>query len=92
MGKLVFIPVSLGASLIAGLIGKRLFGVIWGVIDDEQPPKPEHRDVPIAKLVLALTIEGIIISVTRGIVSHGSRHGYARLTGSWPGDEKPESN
>jgi hypothetical protein len=91
MGKLVFIPVNLGASLIAGLIGKRLFGVIWGVIDDEQPPKPEHRDVPIAKLVLALTIEGIIISVIRGIASHGSRHAYARLTGSWPGDEKPQS-
>jgi hypothetical protein len=92
MGKLVFIPVSLGASLVAGLIGKRLFGVIWGVIDDEQPPKPEHRDVSIAKLMVALTIEGIIISVIRGIVSHGSRHAYARLTGSWPGDEKPQSN
>jgi Protein of unknown function (DUF4235) len=88
MGKLVFIPVS----LIAGLIGKRLFGVIWGVIDDEPPPKPDYRDVSIAKLVLALTIEGIIISVIRGMVSHGSRHAYARLTGSWPGDEGPESN
>jgi hypothetical protein len=47
MGKPVFIPVSLGASLIAGLIGKRLFGVIWGVIDDEQPPKP-GRQTPTA--------------------------------------------
>ncbi len=91
MGKLVFLPFSLGASLLAGLIGKRLFGVIWGAIDDQEPPKPEHRDVPIAKLVLALTLEGIIFSVIRGIVNHGSRHAYARLTGSWPGEQRPDS-
>lgn len=90
MGKLVFLPVSIGGSLVAGLIGKKLFGVIWGAIDDEEPPKPGHRDVPIAKLVLALTIEGIIFSVIRGLVNHGSRHAYAQLTGSWPGDEQPE--
>jgi hypothetical protein len=91
MGKLVFLPVSLAGSLLAGLIGKKLFAVLWGLIDDEEPPKPEHRDVPIAKLLLALTIEGIIFSVTRGIVNHGFRHTYARLTGSWPGDEQPDS-
>ena len=34
MGKLVFLPVSLGGGLLAGVIGKNLFGVIWGLIDD----------------------------------------------------------
>jgi len=87
MEKLIFVPVS----LVAGLIGKRLFGVIWGLVDDEEPPKPEHRDVHIGKLLLALTIEGTVFSLTRGIVNHGARHAYARLTGSWPGDERPQS-
>ena len=87
MEKLIFVPIS----LIAGLIGKRLFGVIWGVIDDQEPPKPEHRDVQIGKLLLALTIEGIVFSLTRGIVNHAARHTYARLTGSWPGDQRPRS-
>jgi hypothetical protein len=87
MQKLVFLPVS----LVAGLIAKKLFSVVWGVIDDEEAPKPEHRDVQIGKLLLALTIEGIIFSVIRGIVGQGARHAYARLTGSWPGDERPDS-
>ena len=26
----------------------------------------------------------------RGFVDHGSRRGFARLTGSWPGEEAPE--
>jgi hypothetical protein len=85
MEKLIFVPVS----LVAGLIGKRLFGVIWGVIEDDEPPKPEHHDVQIGKLLLALTIEGNVFSVTRGIVNRGARHAYARLTGSWPGDDRP---
>ncbi len=91
MGKLAFLPFSLAASLIAGLIGKKLFAVLWRVIDDQAAPKPEHRDVPIAKLLLALAIEGVIFSMIRGIVNHGTRHAYARLTGSWPGDEQPDS-
>jgi hypothetical protein len=87
MQKVIFLPIS----LIAGLIGKKLFTVVWGVIDDEEAPKPEHRDIQIAKLLLALAIEGIIFSITRGLVGHGARHAYARLTGSWPGEERPDS-
>lgn len=92
MGKLVFLPISIGGGLLAGLIGKKLFAVIWGLIDDQDPPKPEHRNVHVGKLLIALTIEGAIFSLIRGIVNHGSRHAYTRLTGSWPGDEQPEAD
>jgi hypothetical protein len=92
MGKLVFLPISIGGGLLAGLIGKKLFGVIWGLIDDQDPPKPEHRNVHVGKLLIALAIEGAIFSLIRGIVNHGSRHAYTRLTGSWPGDEQPEAD
>jgi hypothetical protein len=26
----------------------------------------------------------------RGLADHGSRHGFHKLLGSWPGDERPE--
>ncbi len=45
MGKAFFLPVSIGGGLLAGLIGKKLFGLIWGVIDDEAPPGPEYRNI-----------------------------------------------
>lgn len=91
MGKAVFLPVSVGGGLLAGLIAKKLFSVIWGLLDDQDPPKPEHRNIHIGKLLLALTLQGATFSVIKGIVNHGSRRAYARLTGSWPGDEQPES-
>jgi hypothetical protein len=26
----------------------------------------------------------------RGLADHGTRRGFARVTGSWPGEERPE--
>ena len=92
MGKLAFLPVSIGGGLLAGLIAKKLFAVAWGLIDDQEAPKPEHRDVHPGKLLIALALEGAIFSLIRGIVNHGSRHAYTHLTGSWPGDEQPDAD
>ncbi len=91
MGKLVFLPVSIGSGLLAGLIGKKLFGLIWRLIDDQQPPKPEERGVHLGKLALALLIEGALFALVRGFVDHASRHAFTRATGAWPGEEQPES-
>ena len=35
MSKVLFLPVSVGSGLLAGLIGKRVFGLIWVGIDDQ---------------------------------------------------------
>jgi Protein of unknown function (DUF4235) len=90
VSKIAFAPFSIGAGLIAGLIAKKSFALIWGLIDDQEAPKPEHRDVHLGKLLLAVAIEGTIFALVKGLVDHGSRHGFMRLTGSWPGDERPE--
>ena len=90
MGKILFIPFSVIGGLIAGLIGKKLFEALWGVIDDEEPPEPEHRDVSWAKMLGALAVEGAIFRATKGAADHASRRAFHRATGSWPGEEKPE--
>ena len=90
MGKLMFLPISLGSGLLAGLIGKKTFELIWGVIDDEEAPKAQHRQISLPKLVAALAIEGALFALIRGLVDHGSRQAFARATGAWPGEERPE--
>ncbi len=90
MGKFLFLPVSLGGGLLAGLIGRKIFGVIWGLIDDQDAPQAKHRRVHLGKLALALTLEGAVFALIKGLVDHGSRHAFTRLTGSWPGEEAPE--
>ncbi|MEA2396825.1 MAG: hypothetical protein QOK25_381 [Thermoleophilaceae bacterium] len=88
--KLLFIPFSVVGGLIAGFLGKKVFESAWSVIDDQEPPKPDHRDVPIGKVVAAAALEGAVFRATRAAVDHQMRRGFAGLTGSWPGEQAPE--
>jgi hypothetical protein len=88
--KLLFKPVGLVGGMVAGLIATKLFEVIWGAIDDEEPPEPDQRRVSPAKLAAALALEGAIFRVTRGFVDRGARWVFEVLSGKWPGDEAPE--
>jgi hypothetical protein len=88
--KLLFLPFSIVGGLIAGFISKKLFEQIWGLIDKEEPPEAKHRDIPLGKMLAALALEGAIFKAVRGLADHGSRVGFARFTGSWPGKEEPE--
>jgi hypothetical protein len=92
MAKLLFLPFSIGTGLLAGLVSKKTFERLWGLVDDRQASQPKDREVQLSKLALALAlaIEGALFRVVKGVVDHGSRAGFARLTGAWPGDEEPQ--
>lgn len=90
MTKLIFLPLRVGAGVIAGIAGKSLFRIVWRVIDDEQAPKAEYRRIRVPMLALALVIEGALFRTLKGLADHGSRRLFARLTGRWPGEEAPE--
>jgi hypothetical protein len=61
-----------------------------GLVDDEEPPDPKHRDVPWGKVIAAMLVEGAIFRVVRGLVDRSSGIGFERLTGTWPGQAEPE--
>jgi hypothetical protein len=67
-----------------------LFELIWGQFADEEAPEPGHREISWPKLLVALTIEGAIFRLTRGLIDRGARVAFVRATGSWPGERKPE--
>ena len=90
MKKIAFIPFSIIGGFLAGFVGKKIFEQIWGLIDDEEPPEPKHREIEYGKLVAALALEGAIFRILRGLVDHHGRRVFARATGEWPGEEEPE--
>jgi hypothetical protein len=90
IAKIVFIPFSIVGGLLAGFVGKKLFEQAWGLIDEDEPPGPKHRETSWLKLVAALTLEGAIFRAVRGAFDHGSRSSFAKLTGTWPGERRPE--
>jgi hypothetical protein len=88
--KSAFLPVSIIGGILAGVIGRKAFDVIWGKVDDQEPPRPEHREISLAKLAIALVIEGAIFRLVKGLFDHAARRGFQRMTGEWPGEERPE--
>jgi hypothetical protein len=88
--KVAFVPISIVGGILAGILARKGFDAIWGKVDEEEPPQPEHREVRLAKLVIALAIEGAIFRVVKGLFDHGVRRGFARMTGTWPGEESPD--
>jgi hypothetical protein len=90
MDRFLFIPFGIAAGLIAGFAGKALFDRVWALIDEQEPPEPEHRDASVVKLVAALALEGAIFRAVRGVAEHGARRSFERWTGAWPGEPRPE--
>jgi hypothetical protein len=88
--KILFIPVSITGGLVSGFVAKKLFEQVWGIIDDEEPPEPTHRQASWGKVIAAAAIEGAVFKATRAAIDHKSRAAFANATGTWPGEEKPE--
>jgi Protein of unknown function (DUF4235) len=90
--KFLFLPFSIAAGLIAGMVAKKLFDGVWRLVDKEEAPEAEHKHISLVKLGLALAIEGAIFRAVRGLIDHGIRHSFERVTGTWPGEEEPEQS
>ena len=88
--KFLFIPFSIAASLLGGLLGRQLFVKVWSVVDRQEPPDGSVRDTTWKKLVAAAALQGAIFSAARVVTDRGARRAFFNLTGSWPGQKKPD--
>jgi hypothetical protein len=88
--KLIYKPFGIIFGLLAGLVSKKLFDVVWGLFDDEEPPKPTTQETSWPKVVAAAAVQGVTFKVTRAAVDRAGATGYQHLTGVWPGEKKPD--
>lgn len=88
--KLLFAPIGIVAGLLAGMVAQKGFDRLWAVFDEAEPPEPDQRDASYPKLIAALAVEGAIFRLTKGVVDHGVRGRFARMTGTWPGEKPAE--
>jgi hypothetical protein len=90
MLRLMFFPFRFAGGLVAGVLASKLFERIWRLIDKEEAPDPGQREISIGKLAAALLVQGAVFRAVRGLVDHGSREAFRRLTGRWPGETRAE--
>ncbi|MGZ8635098.1 MAG: DUF4235 domain-containing protein [Solirubrobacteraceae bacterium] len=87
--KLIYKPFGIIFGFLAGIVAKKVFEAVWGIFDNEEPPKPTTLQTTWPKVIGAAAVEGMAFKVTRATVDRVGAKGFARLTGFWPGEEAP---
>ena len=83
--RLMYAPVRIVSGRVAPRLSARLFTSLWRLVDDSgPPPRPQDCQGSVAKLALALGLEGACAALVRGLLDQASRRQFARLTGRWP--------
>lgn len=88
--KLLYKPFALIVSLLAGFVSKKVFDLIWGLFDEQEPPKPTTAQTTWTKLILATALQAVTFKVVRAAVDRAGAKGFERLTGTWPGEKTPD--
>lgn len=88
--KLVYKPFGIIVGILAGLLSRRIFNVIWSKIDEEEPPGPTTEEATWSKVVAAAAVQGVTFAVTKAVVDRAGARGFEHLVGVWPGEKRPD--
>ena len=90
--KLIYKPFGIVFGILAGFLSKKLFNVIWGLFDKEEPPKATTEQADWPKVLAAAAVQGVTFKVTRAAVDRAGARGFEKLTGVWPGEKEQEES
>jgi hypothetical protein len=87
---LIYKPFGIILGILGGIAGRKLFDFVWTKVDDEEPPKATTQETSWAKVVASAAVQGVIFRVTKVVVDRYGAIGWNYLTGSWPGEKRPD--
>ena len=87
---LIYKPFGIVLGILGGLLGKRVFDLIWEKVDDEDPPKATTQQTSWRKVLAAAAVQGMVFKTVRVVVDRWGAIGWHYLTGSWPGEKAPD--
>ncbi|MGI8595144.1 MAG: DUF4235 domain-containing protein [Solirubrobacteraceae bacterium] len=87
---ILYKPIGIALGLAAASLGRLIFGKVWGLVADEEPPEPTTQETSWPKLLLVAAIQGVIFRMTRVAVDRWGAIGWHQLTGTWPGEKRPD--
>jgi hypothetical protein len=93
VNKLIYKPISLGTSVLAGLLADAVFRRVWRLAahQDEAPEATDARR-SWTEVLAAAALQGAVFSLVRATVDRAAAEGTRKLTGSWPGDEDEQTS
>lgn len=87
MIALLYKPWSILIGVLGGIIASKVFAKVWGMVADDEAPRPTQRDASWASVLPAAVLEGAIYAVVKAAIQRGSAQAFEHSTGVWPGEE-----
>lgn len=87
--KILYRPVGLISSIIAGLVASAVFRQIWKRVSPNakgDPPTPLQSEFGLKEILLAAVLQGAIFAAVRAVIARQGARAFAKATGEWPGN------
>jgi hypothetical protein len=89
VSKFQYKAVSMGASLLGGLLAGAIFRKVWQLAaGEDEAPNPTDAERGWTEILAAAALQGAVSATIRAAVDRWAAVGTRRLTGSWPGDDQ----
>ena len=87
--KILYRPIGLVSSLVAGVIAGSVFKQVWKHAtpgDNEDAPKALESEYGLRQVLVASAVQGAIFATVKAVVNRGGARLFEKATGEWPGD------
>jgi hypothetical protein len=84
--KMLYMPMSAGASVAGGLLAGEVFNRIWKRFADAEQPPPDPKDLnrSTRAALLAAGLQGLVFGLIRAAVDRAGARGYQAVTHESP--------
>jgi hypothetical protein len=88
MTRLLYKPVGLLVSVLAGVLASGIFKKVWKLAaGEDEAPKATDVGRGWQEVLGAAALQGAIVAVVKAAAGRTAAAGTQKLTGTWPGDE-----
>jgi Protein of unknown function (DUF4235) len=92
VNKLIYKPISLGASVLGGVIAGAIFRKVWQLAaGEDEAPQATDAQRSWTEVLIAAALQGAVFAIVKAAVDRGAVEGTRKLTGTWPGDEDEQA-
>jgi len=90
--SLLYKPFGLILGILAGLLSRKLFDVMWGKLDPDhqEPPEAKTKDTTAAKAIGAQVLQAAVFAGVRAGVDRAGARAFEHTTGVWPGEKEKD--
>jgi hypothetical protein len=89
VARVFYKPFGLIMGVLGGFVAGVIFKRLWAAVaDEEEAPEATDARRGWGEVIAAATVEGAVFGGVKAALDRAGAVGFARVTGTWPGDDE----